>query len=88
MVDGRRETEGRRWEKGDGRQEMGERGRGRWDNEEVEGRRMNKGREDKIQIRERGDGSQDKKQKRGNLNRIREMRTGDGRRKKEERKRR
>ncbi len=37
MVDGRKETEGRRWEKGNGRQDMGGKGRGRWDNEEVEG---------------------------------------------------
>ncbi len=63
---------------------MGERGRGRWDKEEVEGRRMDKGRRDKIQIWERGDGSQDKKQKTGNLNRTKEMRTGDRKRKKEE----
>ncbi len=95
MVDGRKETEGRRWEKGDWRQETGEgkcrrekEGEERWDKDEVEGRRMDKGGGDKIQIQERGNGSKDKRQKTGNFNRIREMRAGDRKRKKEERKRR
>jgi hypothetical protein len=43
MVDRRKETEGRRWEKGNGRQDMGGRGRGRWDNEEVDGEELIKG---------------------------------------------
>jgi len=71
----------RRREAGDGRREVyeGERGRMKMGSGGVEGRRMDKGRGDKIQIQERGHGSQDKKQKTGNFNRIREMRKGERR---------
>jgi hypothetical protein len=52
-----------------GRQETGERGRGRWDNEEVEGRRMDKGRGDKIRF---GKGEMEVKTR----NRRQEIQTG------------